>query len=76
MDLASIARRLGSAYLSATASCAVAHNLGDPLAAIDLGVFQEASKTGGVATVLAVVFVAWQAQTRKDAEIDAESSEH
>lgn len=62
MNLTSIARRATSAYASGTVSCAVAHNLGSPLDAVSLDVFQEASKTGGVLTVLVIALLIMQGQ--------------
>lgn len=55
MNLTTIARRIGSAYLSTTTACAVAHNLEAPVNAISFDVFQEASKTGGISALIGVI---------------------
>ena len=68
MNLTTIACRATSAYTSGTVSCAVAHNLGSPLDAVSLDAFQEASKTGGVLTILVMAFVMWQDQAQKDGQ--------
>jgi len=62
MTLNSLARRASSAYASGTVSCAIAHNLGSPLDAVNIDVFQEASKTGGVFTVLVIALLVMQGQ--------------
>jgi len=46
------------AFSGGTISCAVAHNLGDPVAALDMAVLQEASKTGAVAVALGLLVAA------------------
>jgi len=45
-------------FSGGTISCAIAHNLSDPIAALDLSVLQEASKTGAVAAALGLLVAA------------------
>ena len=45
-------------FSGGTISCAVAHNLCDPIAALDMAVLQEASKTGAVAAALGLLVAA------------------
>lgn len=47
--------KLGKVFSGGTISCAIAHNLSDPFAALDFSVLQEASKTGAVLAALTLL---------------------
>ena len=55
-----VAIKVVKAYMGATASCMIAHNIADPLLALGWDVFTEASKTGGVFAALVAAGVGWQ----------------
>ena len=52
--------KIAKAYTGVTASCMLAHNITDPLLALDWDCFTEASKTGGIFAVLVAIGVAVQ----------------
>jgi hypothetical protein len=56
----SVVVKIVKAYTGVTASCMIAHNITDPLLALDWDCFTEASKTGGVFAVLVAIGVAVQ----------------
>jgi hypothetical protein len=52
--------KITKAYAGVTASCMLAHNITNPLLALDWSCFTEASKTGGIFAVLVAVGVGVQ----------------
>lgn len=62
--------RLLKSFGGGTISCAIAHNLTDPTAVVDLATVEEASKTGAVAAVLALLLEA--SKRTKDSPIETE----
>ena len=61
------------AYLGVTGSCMLAHNITEPIKALTVACFAEASKTGGIFALLVAIAVGVQ-QYQKSLGVNNEGS--